>query len=299
MFRILSVVVVLGIVVGPVWGQDDKTYTIKIKKAAKGLVEQTEKTENTTEHMKVADNNGNALKDETKKKSFHYIYRQTVLEMKPGVEKPTKLKRQYEKAVVTEEGKTTKLPYEGKMVLIEKKDGRYTFRIEGDEELTGEDAKRLDEEFNKKKEISEKELERLVLPPGPVKVNETWKIDPKNLIKAFRLESMELNLEKSTATGKLTRAYRKTRRQFGVIALQVVLFPKGVNKDGMTIPLQPNSKIELGVTIDACIDGSSATGSMSFTGDFAIEMLLPSPNQPMFRLTVSAKGKGTSKSVEQ
>jgi hypothetical protein len=296
MIRILSVAV-FGLLAGPALGAGEPTYTIKIKKTAADLTEQVDKTEQSTERLKIVDNNGNALKEEDKKTGHHYVYRQTVLEMKAGAAKPTRLKRQYTKATISQGGETTKLRYEGKTVLIEKKGDRYIFRLEGDEELTGEDAKQLDKEFNKKSDITEAELQKLVLPPGPVKVNESWKVNPAPLTKV--LEGMELNLDKTTATGKLTRAYRKDRRQFGVIVLQLNLVPKAMNKDGMTFAFQPNSKIAMQVTIDGCIDGSTTTATMAFTGDMAIEALLPSPDQPMFRLTATSKGKGVSKTVEQ
>jgi hypothetical protein len=297
MIRILSAAAVFGLLAGPAPGAGEPTYTIKIKKATEGQTEHVDKMEQSTERLTIVDNNGNALKDEDKKAGHHYVYRQTILEKKAGAAKATRLKRQYEKATVTQGGETTKLRYEGKTVLIEKKGDRYVFLLEGDEPLTGEDAKQLDKEFNKKTDINEAELEKLVLPPGPVKVNESWKVDPSPLTKV--LEGMELNLEKTTATAKLTRAYRKDRRQFGVIVLQLNLVPKGMNKDGMTLAFQPNSKILLQVTIDGCIDGSLTTATMSFTGDMAIEALLPSPDQPMFRLNASSKGKGVSKNVEQ
>jgi hypothetical protein len=297
MIRILSVVAVCGLLAGPALGAGEPTYTIKIKKAAAGQTEHVDKMEQSTERLKIVDNNGNAVKEEDKKTGHHYVYQQTILEKKPGAMKATRLKRKYEKASVTQGGETTRLRYEGKNILIEKKGDHYVFLLEGDEQLTGEDAKQLDKEFNKKTDITEAELEKLVLPPGPVKVNESWKVDPAPLTKV--LEGMELNLEKTTATAKLTRAYRKDRRQFGVIVLQLNLVPKGMNKDGMTFAFQPNSKITLHVTIDGCIDGSSTTASMSFTGDMAIEALLPSPDQPMFRLSASSKGKGVSKTVEQ
>jgi hypothetical protein len=297
MIRNLGVVAVCGLLAGQVLGAGEPTYTIKIKKSAAGLTERVDKTEQSTEHFKIVDNNGNDLKEETKKTGHHYVYRQTVLEKKAGDAKPTRLKRQYEKATVTEGGATTKLRYEGKMVLIEKKGDRYIFRLEGDEELTGEDAKQLDKEFNKKTDLNEAELEKLVLPPGPVKVNGSWKVDPAPLTKI--LEGMELNLDKTTVTAKLTRVYRKDRRQFGVIVLQLNLVPKGMSKDGMTLAFQPNSRIMMQVTIDGCIDGSSTTATMSFTGDMAIEALLPSPDQPMFRLSANSKGNGVRKTVEQ
>ena len=47
------------------------------------------------------------------------------------------------------EGHETKLPYEWQTLLIDKKDDKFRYVIEGAKELTGEDARDLDEELAK------------------------------------------------------------------------------------------------------------------------------------------------------
>jgi hypothetical protein len=299
MLRILSVVAVLGLVTGPAWGQDGKAYTIKIKKLAQGESELVEKMEKSTQEVKIEDNNNNLLKEQTEKKADVSVYKQTILERK-GDQRATRLTRKYEKATITKDGETTKLPYEGKTVLIEKKGDRYVFRIEGDEELTGEAAKELDKEFNKKGELDEKALEKLLLPGKAVKVGEEWKLDVATISKAFQGEGqLELLPEKTKGTGKLLRAYRKRERQFGVLSLRLDLALKSVTQGGNKIVLQPNSKLTMEFTIDACIDGSSATASGNWRVSGNIEALLPSPDQPMARLRVTISGDGSGKNVEQ
>jgi hypothetical protein len=300
MLRILSVAVVFGLVVGPAWGQADKAYPIKIKRLAKGESELVDKTEMSTQTIKIEDNNQNLLKEQKEKKGRTSVYRQTILE-RVGDKKATKLTRKYEKATVTADGETTKLPYEGKTVLIEKKGDRYEFRIEGDEELTGEAAKELNEEFNKKGELDDKALEKLLLPGKAVKVGEEWKIDVAAVSKAFQEEgSLEVVPEKTKGTGKLLRVYNKGQRQFGVIRLHLDLTLKSVTHDGNKVILQADkSKMEMEFTVDACIDGSSATASGTWRVSGNIEALLPSPDQPMARLHVIIRADGKGKNVEQ
>ena len=300
MLRILSVVAVLGLVAGPAWGQADKAYTIKIKKLAQGETERVEKADKSTEAIKIEDTNGNLLKEQTEKKGDVSVYRQTNLERK-GDQRPTRVKRKYDKATVTKDGETTSLPYEGKTVLIEKKGDRYLFRIEGDEELTGEAAKELNEEFNKKGELDDKALEKLLLPGKAVKVGEEWKIDVATVSKAFQEEgSLEVVPEKTRGTGKLLRVYTKGGRQFGVIRLHLDLALKSVTNDGNKVILQADkSKMDMEFTVDTCIDGSSATASGTWRVSANIEAVLPSPDQPMARLHVTIRADGKGKNVEQ
>jgi hypothetical protein len=298
MRRILSLAALAALLTAPVQAGEEK-YTIKVKKATKGQVEQVSKDEQSKEQIKISDNNNNVLKEMDEMKGHAYVYKQTTLEVK-GDEKPTKLKRKYDKARSMSGGEMHKLAYEGKTVLIEKKGEKYTFKVEGGEELTGDDAKELDKEFNKKGELNESELEKLVLPPGPVKLNESWKVDPKVIAKLLQEEAMlKLNLEKTKATGKLTKVYRKDRRQFGVIVIHMTIVPDSMTKDGMTFAFTPTSKMVLEMTMDGCIDGSSSSGHLTFTGDAAITALLPDATNPMFRLDVGAKGKGNVKVVEE
>jgi hypothetical protein len=300
MIRILCVAVVFGLVAGPAWGQgDDKAYTIKIKRSAQGSTARVQDDEQTTQTVKVTDLNNNLLKEQVEKKAKDYVYVETTLE-RQGKQKATKLKRKYEKAVVTRDGKTTTLPYQGKTVLIEKKGGKYEFRVEGDEELTGAAAEELNKEFNKKGKLNDEMLEKLLLPGKAVKVGETWKVDAGQIEKALgEGAEMEFTPGKTKATGKLLKAYKKDGRQYGVIRLHLRLAPKSVTGDGIKVALQPNSYVTIEVTMDGCIDGSSTNYTATFGADGNMQALMPSPDNPMARLEVIISGKGRGKSVEQ
>ncbi|HYT92017.1 MAG TPA: hypothetical protein VEL76_25100 [Gemmataceae bacterium] len=300
MIRSLRLIAVVGLLAGPVAVQAQEAFTIKIKKAAEGETTRAEKKEQGTEQTKIADNNGNLLKEEAKKHSKHAVYKETVLEKKASQPRPVRLKRQYETATVTENGEKKTLPYQGKTVLIEKKGERYTFKIEGGEELTGEDAKLLNEEFNKKGKFDEDTFEKLFLPGKAVKVGETWKLDTQVIVKALREEGkMELDADKLKATGSLTKAYKKDGKQFGVIVLRIEVAPKAFGDGGMIIPLQPGAKLSIEATVDTCIDGTSSTGTGTFNLAIAAEALLPDANNPMFRLNVNVKAGGTYQNTEQ
>ena len=299
MLRILSLAVVAGLLTGPAWAGDQQTYKIKIKKAGAGTTQREEKTDDSTTKLTVTDLNGNVLQEKDEKKVRREVFIQTTLERK-GTQRATRLKRKYEKATVTVDGETTALPYEGKTVLIEKKGDRYVFRIEGGEELTGKDAKELDKEFNRGGRISEEELEKALLPKKAVKVNEEWKIEPAVLVKMFKEDGeLELDAEKTSGTGMLARAYKKDGRQFGVLVYRLKLGAKAVREDGKRMPVEPNSAMTIEIRGDVCIDGSTTSNSSSMDIGGRFELLVPSPDEPKARVRVDAKGKISSRTVEQ
>jgi hypothetical protein len=297
MVRALSVAAVLGLFAGPVCGQDGQTYTIKVKEQADRA--RVHKSDAWRNQFKLAGSEGNVLKEQDEKKGNEEDYTEEVLERKG--KKRLRLKRQYAKARVVDGAETRILPYEGKMVLIEKKGDRYTFRLEGDEELTGKDASQLESEFNRKKDRpSNEEFEKLILPGKAVKVGETWKLDKALLAKLLPSDKeVTVDTQKSKAVGKLTKVYRKDGRQFGVIDVQVHLFPKAISADGKEITLTPTSKVTVTMKMDVCIDGSVATGVATVSLVFHIESVLPSENEPMFRFLVDVTGKLNYRHVEQ
>jgi hypothetical protein len=297
MMRMLSVTVMFGLLVGSVRGQDEKTYTIKFKKEADRA--RVLKTDGFSQKLKITDNDGKILKQQDEKKGDEEVYTETILERKD--KKVLQRKRQYTKARIMTGGKTKTLPYEGKMVLIQKKGDRFTFRIEGDEELTGEDASQLESEFNRKKDRpSDDEIEKFFLPKRAVKVGESWKLDPTTLAKLFPSgKGIVLDTQKTTALGRLSKVYRKDRRQFGVISVEVKMVPKAIEEGGKEIPLTPASKVTMTMKLDLCIDGSVSTGTFNMDMLFHAEALFPAPDQPMVRLFLDVEAKIHYQHVEQ
>src|SRR5207249_2329609 len=137
----------------------------------------------------------------------HNVYRETVLDRQPGQRRPTRLRRQYEKAVVWTEGKQTVLPYQGKTALIESREGVYVFSIEGGRPLADEADRLLDREFNREDDL---DLQRLILPERAVRLDQAWTIDMTPIAGAWeRNTMMRVDAAKSTGTGRLTKVYQK------------------------------------------------------------------------------------------
>jgi hypothetical protein len=282
----------------PALAPAQESYTIKIKKSAKGSWTREQKTEDNLESTKVSDNNGKTLDEKKKTTKLVSVYDQTVLERPDPKKKATALKRTYEKAVVTTEEGTKDLPYQGKTVIIEKKDGKYHFKYENGGEITGDAAKWLDKEFNREKEESDIDYEELMLPKMAVKTGETWKIPMDELVKAFEKDSkMTTHADKCTGTGTLVKAYKKDGRQWGDMQFKVQMPLKSAKEGNTDIALQPGSVVVLEANVSACIDGSVEDGKALVTWQLTGTALVPADN-PMARVELQFRSTSDSTTTE-
>src|SRR5262249_38776204 len=154
----------------------------------------------------------------------------------------------YEKATRTRNGKTEPRSYEGRTIVFEEKDGKYTVTAEGDKPLPKEDL----DELTRKANEGSAEQEDAFLPQKPVKVGDTWKVDGKEVAKAFA-KSGELDPELTSAEGKLTKAYKEGDHQFGVLTLTLKLAPK----PPPNVKFDKPPVVEMTITLDVAIDGSA------------------------------------------
>jgi hypothetical protein len=182
------------------------------------------------------------------------VYTDEVIENPKNEARATKLKRTFEKALITTNGKTSALGVEGKTILIEKVGDKYKFTVDG-KPLPADSEKLLNDEFNKG---DQKDPRQVMLPQKPVKPGDTWKVDVADLMKMMGPEGPQLDKDKTTASGKLVKTYQQDGKQFGVLEFTVDapitgLGPKGgfVVKDG---------KMIVTMTADGCIDGTSPSG---------------------------------------
>jgi len=235
------------------------------------------------------------LENNDGKQSQLFKYRETILEKPKGQDEPTRLRREYEKAQVEVLGRTTVLPWQGKTVLIEKQKDRYRFSLEGGQELTAEEAGPLADEFQSTTGPTSKFTD-LVPADKAVRVKDNHDIDPKVLLKVYGSVSdagIKIDAAKAKGSWKLTRAYKKDGRQFGVIELHVELplremkwsHPKAAEK----LVMRPGAKMTLHGVIDGCIDGSAATATSKLDMEINGSALAPSPDNPQFELILSIK----------
>src|SRR5262249_54017869 len=143
---------------------------------------------------------------------------------------------------------------QGKTLFIEKKDGRFQFRIEGGEVLEGKEAEELNEEFNKG-DFRKLTTEHF-LPRKAVKLNEVWKYDVAALAKAFSGDGkIDIDEAKSTGMGRLTKAYMKNGRQFGIIELTIEFPVTHLDIEGNKAATK-EGKLKIELQADTCIDGT-------------------------------------------
>jgi hypothetical protein len=192
-------------------------YTIKFKELGKGESSQVEHLEAMITKVSAQQPNDLVPKTFEMKGNKHYTYTDAILERPEGSPMPTKVRRVYERAVVeTIEADGVK-PFgpslNGKTVVIEKKGPQYEFRSDGGEVLNhGIDD--LIDEFNKGGQVK---LVRMLLPPDPVAVNESWNIDAKEFLPDRDNNVSSIKGPKSNGTAKLLKVYKKDGRLYGVI----------------------------------------------------------------------------------
>jgi hypothetical protein len=189
-----------------------------------------------------------------------FVYVDESLEVARDAAKPTKLKRTYEKATIVqkpaskEEGSRIALPFEGKTVLIEKKDGTYAYTMEGKEIKSsvtpeGEAAGVLFAEFNRP---GKEDPHALLLPNKSVQPGDTWKPDLDKVISTFHGPGSKLDKAKLDATCKLVKIYKVGDAQFGSFELKAA----SPNKE-------QEGPLSVTLTAELCIDGSTPAGKIS------------------------------------
>ena len=233
--------------------QDKDAVTIKVSYPQAGQRAKVTVEDKTTTKTTFTVGGNAQAKDDVKTKSLVYV--DEIIENPKNEKKATKLKRTYEKAVLGKDGKDTQLPIEGKTVAIEKKDGKYSFTVDG-AAVTGESLKLLEDEFNKP---DQKDTREVMFPKAPVKPGDTWKIEPAELIKAIGSGGPTFDKDKVTASGTLVKAYKKDGKQYGVIDF---VFDAPVTGFGEKSPLTvKDGKMTMKLIGEGCIDGSAPTGS--------------------------------------
>ncbi len=234
-------------------------YTIKFRKAAKGdstLVSRDESSDTKT----VIQSEEKVVQSAEQKVREVFKYREDILE-KPAGKRATRLTRTYEKAETTRDGKSREFGFQGKTVLIEKKDGKYRFLYADGKELSKDDAAPLVKEFAKEKD-EEDDLDHMIMPKSAVAEGETWKLQMSNILKQMSQDDkLAFDAAQASGTGKLVRVYTKDGSQFGVMEFTIELPIKQMGDPGSRIDFKSGSSFTLTMNLDACIDGSLPTGT--------------------------------------
>jgi len=242
---------------------DDGPITLKLKRPGPGDV--TKDTKTVTEDTKLSFTVMGMDQNQEQQAVSKFVYTEEVLEKPAGARRPTKLKRIYETAEINKKGEKEDLGLVGKTVLVEKDKDTYKITVDG-KEPTGTALIVLAKEFRKEKEVTDEHF----LPKTPVKVGDTWKIDMAPLARDASGE-LDMDADKSSGTGKLTKVYDKGGKKFGTIEVKLDLaVSKLGGGGGQEVELKAGTKLTATAVMDMCIDGSAAGGSAKMTvkGDF-------------------------------
>jgi hypothetical protein len=281
----------LGVILTCAGVRAEESYTIKIKEPGKGDVLQIDASEKMASQSKVFGADGKALVDRSDKGERVFSFRETILEKDPSRHAPSRLSRHYDKAQVSGvNGELHDLAYQGKTVVVEKKDKQFHFRIEGGDELKPEEAGPLNDEFNKDPD-EEFNLQKAFMPSKAVTLNEAWKLDLTPLLATYtKATKMHFDEAKSEGTGKLVKVYQKDGARFGVLQLHVEMPIKELGDDKKKQTAEPGAKWVMDITLDGCIDGSRADGSRKTVTEVNVTSLQPGQNGQQFKQTLSFTG---------
>jgi hypothetical protein len=169
----------------------------------------------------------------------------------PG-NRPTKLTRTYERAEFTKGDKTTAGAPLKTEIVIEKKDGKWSFTA-GGKAVTGPLGDDLSKAFNRP-EVPPTAM----FPDKPVMAGESWKV---NLAVAVpdAPGGMRFDREKGTGGGKLVRTVERDGALHGAFELEIEL-PITELGGKAQFELKPSSSVRNTVLAFGCIDGTNSTG---------------------------------------
>jgi hypothetical protein len=252
----------------------DEKYAIKVKGTGRGQTLRVERDDTFVTRLRILDGTGQVTLDRTERGGEVFVFRETVLE--PGDDFPVRCRRHYEKAQVKKGRRPAELAFHGRTVIIEKKGGRYRFRLEGGGELAGKDAEPLDREFN-----GGDDKFRLphLLPDKPVPVGGAWKVGMDPLVKDFRKSGrFGAVAAKATGEGRLIMASPMGGAQFGQLSFRLEIPVETVAMTGgRPQPLRPESKATFDLSLHLCIDGTELTGTFQSSGELYATGEVPLP----------------------
>jgi hypothetical protein len=278
----------------PAAAQD--SYRIRIRKDEKaGDRYQVQESEKTIQKLLVTDAGGKVLNKKDEQPERSETYEETIVGRRPG-KRPHMVTRKYEKVVVKDDGKDVELPLHDKTVTVERKDGKYAFKLD-DGELNDQILRFLNESFKSDSDDEEK-FDSLFFSATPVKVGDSWNCDVKGIVKDLTKGAVnEIDAEKATGTGKLKEVYQKDDHPFGKIEIEINAPVKSIGDD---IETKGGSFLKVKVTIDACIDGVMSAGSLVAVIEMSLnaDITLPEGKKAAMSVTVNSTMTETRKELK-
>lgn len=257
--------------VRPVAAED--RYTIRLHEPSAGDTCRIEKDETLVEKVHYRDMLGRTLAERNHAAGEVSIYAETVLAREAN-QPASRLRRTYQKAWTREGGRLKPLVYDGRTVLIERKQGKYSYFLTGRGELTAAEANFLEREFNGR---DERFGLRHLMPADPVRPgNYPWAVDMAPLVQDLgRTRKLVADPLRAKGSGQLQRVWRGgDGRLLGEFRFQLEMPMSAVKLGRNRVALQPGGKAVSDMTLELCIDGSAfhltqrSTTRIAATGPF-------------------------------
>lgn len=177
-------------------------------------------------------------------------------------DKVTKETVTFEKWQGGAEGEDDDKSLEGKVVHVEVKEGKKTYKVDGGEDGLSEAAKAfLQKSFSKEKD--EDEMDKF-LPKEPISDGGEWNIDPKAFSEAL-LEGLDVDEKESSAKGKLTNVRVEDGVHFGTLEITIKMKLKKV--PGTPLEWTEGGNFDLTMKGEACLEPEkSRKSSMKMDG---------------------------------
>lgn len=225
------------------------TLTITIREPQKGDVARVAK--NRKGAMSATSMNATQTQYET----LRLDYVEAILDAAAG-EPPVKLSREYTVAERSDpKGEMKSLPFAAKTVTAERIVSSFKYTIDG-KLVSPADQRELDGEF-----AGTRWSFANLVPKQAVKVGQTWPVDLATVTGLTGNLPFQHHKDKSTASGKLVRAYKKEGQQCGVVEWKIDLVFDTHATNGSPI----TGSLPSTVTYDGVIDGSSRAGTMKMS----------------------------------
>lgn len=287
MLRVTALVLLLTLV-GRAPAQD--AYTITLKLPGPGDVTVCEDSVTSSMATRKLNSAGDAINEGRSRTSRQIAFRDTVLETDAKTGQATRLRRQCDKAILEDGGKGSVLPYHARIFTVERSGETCRVRFEGEAPPT-EFVAQMEASFAKMK--GREEIVRSLLPNRAVRVGDSWQFDAAPLLAAWPKPPQVRFTSAAAGSGKLREVSDRGGRRHGIMDFTVIAPVAGVEFGGHKAEVESDNCLKIDVTLDACIDGTSAAYTLRLSDDLTVRLRMDLPDGERVQGVISERHERT------